>query len=73
MTRNNCLEYKGFKTGTFYLLQNMPVKVRGFCSQKVWIRKESLYRVRDFLVLEFTNHNYQNCLWQIGKTVWTKT
>jgi hypothetical protein len=73
MARNNYLEYKGFKTGTFYLLQNMPVKVRGFCSQKVWIRKESLYRVRDFLVLEFTDHSYGDCLWQIGKTVWVES
>lgn len=73
MVKDKPLEYRGFETGTFYLLHDMPVRVRGFCSQKVWISKDNLYRIRDFLVLEFTNHNYQNCLWQIGKTVWSES
>jgi hypothetical protein len=73
MLKDKPLEFNGYRTGTFYLLHDMPVRVRGFCSQKVWISKDNLYRIREFLVLEFTNHSYQNCLWQIGKTVWSES
>jgi hypothetical protein len=73
MALKKYLEYRGYRTGTFYLLKDMPVRVRGFCSQKVWISKDNLYRIRDFMILEFTNHSYGDCLWQIGKTVWSES
>lgn len=63
------LEFKGYRTNAVYRYKNMDVKIHSFCSQKVWIKKEQKFRIREFAVLKPLD-NHWAFLFQLGEEKW---